>query len=79
MPKYTSRCPNQVLCMKPARNSIVDGIIVPVPGEHVRFENGEFETTDKDKIAFIERHPLYGTSIAKVDEPKGKTPQVPAE
>jgi len=66
MAKFQSRCPNQVLCMKPARNSIVDGIVVPVPGEHIRFHNGEYETTDKDQIAFIRRHRLFGTSIVEV-------------
>jgi hypothetical protein len=70
MAKYQSRCPNQVLCMKPASVQIVNGIPYPVPGEHIRFENGEFETDDKAKIAFLEKHRLYGTSIVKVDEPK---------
>jgi hypothetical protein len=66
MAMFQSRCPNQVLCMKPARNSIIDGIVVPVPGEHIRFENGEYESSDKDKIAYLKRHPLFGTAIIEV-------------
>ncbi|GIO13539.1 hypothetical protein J19TS2_30940 [Cohnella xylanilytica] len=78
MAKYQSRCHNQVLCIKPARNSIVDGIVVPVPGEHIRFENSEYETDDKKKIDFIERHRLFGTAIVRVDEPKkAQVPPVP--
>ena len=76
MAKYQSRCPNQVLCIKPARNSVVDGIVVPVPGEHIRFERGEFSTTDKTKISFIEKHRLFGTSIVRVDN---DPPPVPKE
>lgn len=68
--KYRSRCANQVLCVKPARNSIIDGIVVPVPGEHIRFENGEFSTDDKKKAEFIENHRLFGNAIVRVDEPK---------
>mgnify|MGYP001260819923 CR=1 FL=1 len=81
MAKFQSRCPNQVLCIKPARNSVVDGIVVPVPGEHIRFENGEYVTNDKDKIAFLRKHRFFGTSIVEVTtaEAKKAEPPVPAE
>lgn len=67
--KFQARCTNQVLCVKPNRVSVVDGITVPVPGEHIRFENGECELDekdDKDKIAFLKKHRLFGTSIVEV-------------
>ena len=79
MAKYQSKCPNQVLCIKPARSSIIDGIVVPVPGEHVRFENGEYVTTDKKRIDFIEGHRLFGSAIVRVDEPKKEPAAPPAQ
>lgn len=63
MAKFIARCQNQVLCMKPNRVQIIDGITVPVPGQHIRFENGEVETTDKEEIAFIRKHRLFGGQI----------------
>lgn len=72
MAKFQSRCPNQVLCIKPARNSIIDGIVVPVPGEHIRFEQGEFVTDDKKKIEYLESHRLFGSAIVRVDETSTK-------
>lgn len=79
MAKYQSRCPNQVLCMKPARNSIIDGIVVPVPGEHIRFEQGEYSTDDKKKIEYLESHRLFGSAIVRVDEPKKAAAAATAE
>jgi hypothetical protein len=76
MAKFQARCPNQVLCIKPARVSIVEGIPYPVPGEHIRFENGEFETTDKDKIAYLKKHRLFGTSIVEVTKVGEQEPPV---
>jgi len=69
MAVFRSRCENQVLCIKPARIQIVDGIAVPVPGEHIRFERGECvldDKEDKEKIAFIRKHRLFGTAIVEV-------------
>jgi hypothetical protein len=59
--------------MKPSRRTIQDGIVVPVPGEHIRFENGRFTTEDKNKIDFIESHWLFGTAIVRVDEKPKRT------
>lgn len=77
MAKYQSRCPNQVLCIKPARNSIIDGIVVPVPGEHIRFENGEYATDDKKKIEYLQSHRLFGSAIVRVDDPPKKPVAAP--
>lgn len=69
MAVFRSRCENQVLCMKPARVQIVDGIAVPVPGEHIRFERGECvldDKEDKEKIAFLRKHRLFGTAIVEI-------------
>jgi hypothetical protein len=68
--KFISKCENQVLTIKPNRQSVQDGIVIHVPGEHIRFQNGEFETTDKKEIEFIKNHRLYGNAITAVEEPK---------
>ena len=63
MAKFIAQCSNQVLCMKPQRVQVVDGIVLPVPGEHIRFNNGEYETNDKKEIEFIKNHRLYQSQI----------------
>ena len=68
--KFIAKCKNQVLCMKPNRVQVVDGIPVPTPGEHVRFNNGEFETEDKRVIKFIKDHKLFNVDITEVEEVK---------
>ncbi|MFD7521436.1 hypothetical protein [Paenibacillus chitinolyticus] len=72
MAKFISRCSNQVLCIKPARVQNHDGIIFPVPGEHIRFNAGEYETEDEKEIEFLRKHRLFGSSIFedKLDEKK---------
>lgn len=61
--KFISKCKNQVLTIKPNRNQVVDGIVINVPGEHVRFNNGEYETEDKKTIDFLSKHRLKGTAF----------------
>jgi homoserine trans-succinylase len=63
--KYVSKCENQVLTIKPNRNQIVDGIVVSVPGEHVRFHNNEYETDDKKIIDWLSKHRLKGTAFVE--------------
>lgn len=63
MAKFISKCANQVLCMKPKRLQVIDGIAQTVEGQHIRFNNGEVQTDDKQEIAFIRKHRLFGTSI----------------
>jgi len=78
MAKFMSKCENLVLCIKPNRNQIVDGIVVPVPGEHIRFNAGEYETSEKKEIDFIKKHRLFGSQITEIkrsdaanDQPTG--------
>jgi len=63
MAKFISRCDNQVLTIKPQRNQILDGVVFPVAGEHIRFDRGQYETSDKNEIAFIRKHRLFGSQI----------------
>lgn len=70
MAKFLSKCKNQVLCIRPNRVQIVEGIPVPVPGEHIRFDRGEYNTDDKKEIAFLRKHPLLNVSITEAEEPK---------
>lgn len=61
--KFISKCHNQVLTIKPHRVQVVDGISIAVPGEHVRFSNGEFDTDDKKIIDWLSKHRLNGTAF----------------
>lgn len=66
MAKFNSKCPNQILTIKPARQQVLDGVVMPVPGERICFYNGEYETTDKKEIEYIRKHRLFGNSIVEV-------------
>jgi hypothetical protein len=70
VPKFISKYENHVLCVKPNRVAVQDGIAMQVPGEHIRFNKFEFETTDKKEIAFLKKHALYGVAITEVEETK---------
>lgn len=73
MSRFLSKSSNLVLCMKPADKSRVDGVVYNQPGEHIRFNNGEYETNDKKEIEFIRNHRLIDSMITEVDaESKGK-------
>lgn len=75
--RYQSWCPNQVLGIVPNRQSIIDGIVVPVPGQRIAFENGQYETSDEAEIEFIERHWLFGSKIVKATIAKVEKEQDP--
>lgn len=68
MAKFFSKCQNQVICMKPSRVQIYDGIAVPVSGQRIQFKNGEYETADKKEIDFLRKHSLFGRGIAEATE-----------
>jgi hypothetical protein len=68
MTKFLSKCPNQVICVKPNRVQIFDGIAVPVPGQTIRFNSGEYEATDRKEIDFLRKHSLFGRGITEVNE-----------
>ena len=63
--KYVSKCNNLVLTIKPNRNQVMDGIVITVPGEHVRFNNHEYETSDKQIIVWLKNHTLLGTAFTE--------------
>lgn len=68
MAKFVSKCDNLVLCVRPAHVQIVNGYVNPVQGEHVRFENGLYETDSrstkgKEHDEFIRGHRLFGSQI----------------
>jgi hypothetical protein len=65
MAKFISKCANQTICMKPNRVQIVDGIAVNVAGQTIRFNNGEYETTDKKEIDFLRKHRLYNVGFTE--------------
>jgi hypothetical protein len=56
--------------MKPKRVQIIDGIAQTVEGQHIRFNNGEAETDDKQEIAFVRKHRLFGSSIFEEKAPE---------
>jgi hypothetical protein len=68
--KFISKYENLVLCVKPNRVQIQDGIAMQVPGEHIRFQGFEYETTDKSEIVFLKKHRLYSVDFTVAEEPK---------
>ena len=72
--KYVSKCHNLVLTIKPKRTQILEGIVYAVPGEHVRFSNFEYETTDKKVVEWLAQHPLKNTAFSEATIPGAKTP-----
>ena len=71
MATFISVCSNQVLCIKPARVQVLDGVTLPVEGAHIRFDAGKFTTDDEAKAEFIRKHPLFGSRIFE-EEPEKK-------
>lgn len=63
MAKFLSKCENQILCMTPGDKQVIGSTIMNVKGKHIRFGNGEYETTDQEEIEFIKSHRLYGSQI----------------
>lgn len=63
MARFISKCSNQVLTIKPSRNQIVEGIVENISGEHIRFENGVYETEDKKELEFLRKHRFFGNRI----------------
>jgi len=67
MAKYISKYLSLRLINKATYTKEVEGRIVVVPGSSIRFDNGVYETTDKDEIAFLENHPNFGSVFVRVD------------
>lgn len=66
--KFVSKCHNQVLVRVPNRTQIVDGIVMPVAGKRIAFQNFEFVTSDPQEISFIRNHALFGSAVAEAEE-----------
>lgn len=71
--RFIAKCQNQVLTVKPTRRTIVDGVAVVTPGEHIKFDRGEYVTEDKKEIAFLQKHRLYGVAFVAAEEEKPVT------
>jgi hypothetical protein len=74
MAKFLSKSKNQVLCMVPDTQQVINGITMPVKGERIHFNNGEFEADEKTedgkrKADYIRGHRLFGSRIIE-DKPK---------
>lgn len=63
--KFIAKCHNQVLTMKPKRNQIVDGMVIVIEGEHIRFDRFEYITEDPREIEFIRNHRFFGLEITE--------------
>lgn len=72
MARFISRCDNHVLTIRPQRTQVLDGIVQPVQGEHIRFESGEYDTTEDREIQFIRNHRLFGSQIFEATKKKEK-------
>ncbi len=47
----------------------INGVIIKEPRKVIKFEDGYYETDDKDRIAFIKRHTDFGNgNICIVEE-----------
>lgn len=68
MAKYISKYLSLKLVNRASYTKEVEGRVVVVPGKSIQFENGVYETTDKDEIKFLENHPNYGSVFVKVEE-----------
>ena len=63
--KFVAKCHNQILTMKPKRNQIVDGMVMVIEGEHIRFDRFEYTTSDPKEINFIRNHKMFGFGVAE--------------
>jgi hypothetical protein len=61
--KFISRFKEHVIVFKHRINQVINGISVPISGDHIEFKNGEYATEDKDKIDFLKAKPYYGIDI----------------
>lgn len=72
--KFVSKYPNIKYIMKPTGLQVINGIPVLTAGKSIQFENGEYNTTDKEEIAFLKKKADFGITLfadeAKKDEKK---------
>jgi len=73
MARYTSRGRKLKIGMKPSQTKEIEGRVVFTPGHKIRFEDGWYETEDKNEINFLDNDPgcirMQKKGVfAKVDE-----------
>jgi hypothetical protein len=75
------RYPKLEMTYKPDHKKEVDGEIIKIPREVIKFEDGYYQTEDAKQIAFIKRHVDFGNgNICVVEEDKiQSTVATPAE
>lgn len=78
MAKFISKFENHIVCVKPDRQQVVDGIIVNIQGEHIRFNKNEYATKDPKIIEFLRSKDTFGVEIVEVEDPAEKA-QLEAE
>jgi len=70
--QYISKYLNLKLVNKASYSKEVDGRVVVVSGSSIQFENGVYETDDKNEIAFLDNHPNCGNVFIKVEKNAAK-------
>lgn len=66
--RYISRYIQLRIVRKPGYSKEVDGQRVSTPGTSIQFDQGVFETSDPDEVAFIEARPEFGKLIQRVPD-----------
>jgi len=66
--RYISRFLALRIVVKAAYNKEVDGRIVTVQGKDIRFDQGVFETSDQELIAYLEESKSFGTTYIRVPD-----------
>lgn len=65
---YVAKYFNLKLVMDSSYYKEVGGKVLPVKGKAIQFEQGQYTTSDKDEIEFLENHPNFGSIFIKVDK-----------
>ena len=66
--EYISKYHNLKLVNKASYSKEVGGKVIVMQGSAIQFENGVYETDDKDEIAFLDNHPNCGNVFIKVEK-----------
>lgn len=66
--KYISKYHNLKLVNKASYSKEVGGKVIVMQGSAIQFENGVYETDDKDEIAFLDNHPNCGNVFINVEK-----------
>jgi len=65
---YISRYRELRIVVKPSYNKEVDGRVVTVNGTDVRFEAGQYTTTDPEIISYLESQKMFGDIYIRVPD-----------